>query len=115
MPEVLAKQSMVLLNYPEDVRLPGDEPTSGRSKGISDLTMVERTRFVEALKDETIILHFESRPDERQGTSHHDHFLMLLTVPTIRPGQIQTPDDHWNPSPTRVKILSWSTKICRWP
>ena len=99
MPEMLAKQSIVLLNYPEDVRLPGDEPTSGRSKGISDLTKLECTRLVEALKDETIILHFEHRPDERQGKIHLSQF-SDITDHAVRLGEIQIPDDHRNPSPT---------------
>jgi hypothetical protein len=67
MPEQLAKQSIALLNYPEDVRLPGDEATSGRSKGISDLTIHERARLLEALRetDKTLRIHFRYTPDAR--------------------------------------------------
>jgi hypothetical protein len=71
MPEALAKQSIILVNYPEDVRLPGDDPTSGRSKGISDLTMSERMHLVEALRDEDVKIHFKLMPEQRQGLFHY--------------------------------------------
>jgi hypothetical protein len=77
MAEMLSKQSIILVNYPEDVRLPGDEPSTGRSKGISDLSTAEQARFAEAFQDETVLIHFEVKPEQRHGT------LFLLDSPYI--------------------------------
>jgi hypothetical protein len=67
MPEALSKQSIVLINYPEDVYLPGDDPSTARSKGITDLTIAEQCHFVEALWDEKMLVHFEVKLEQQQG------------------------------------------------
>jgi hypothetical protein len=67
MSDVLARQAIVLVNYPEGVKLPGDNPPTGRSKGISDLNSNERIKLLDALRDPVHPVHFVSRPDHRQG------------------------------------------------
>ena len=65
--EQLAKQGIVLVNYPENVRLPGDESSGRRSKGIADLNKQERIGLIDALRDKDNPLAFFSAPDFKKG------------------------------------------------
>jgi len=65
--EQLAKQAMVLVNYPENVRLPGDESNGKRSKGIADLNKQERINLIKALRDKVHPLTFLSAPEFKKG------------------------------------------------
>ncbi|KAG1851786.1 hypothetical protein C8R48DRAFT_777740 [Suillus tomentosus] len=55
LPTVLARRGCILENYPEDVLMPGERrSTLAKSKGIHDLTIHERFKLANALKNDAL-------------------------------------------------------------
>ncbi|KAG1904935.1 uncharacterized protein F5891DRAFT_944367, partial [Suillus fuscotomentosus] len=53
----LAHHGYILENYPEDILMPGERrPTTARSKGINDLTTLERFKLADALKNNVLTI-----------------------------------------------------------
>ncbi|EGO23829.1 hypothetical protein SERLADRAFT_416158 [Serpula lacrymans var. lacrymans S7.9] len=52
LPSKMATHSVIAVNWPGDMLMPGQQWTPGsKSKGISDLTLAERTKLLNSLKD----------------------------------------------------------------
>jgi hypothetical protein len=81
MPPRLAACGVKLVNWPENVPLPGTERGAARrSKGISALTHNQQKALVAALKDPTNPLHFEKA--DKSGM-YHRHSTTTVTDANI--------------------------------
>ncbi|KAG1891892.1 uncharacterized protein F5891DRAFT_908164, partial [Suillus fuscotomentosus] len=78
----LAHRGCILKNYPEDILMPGERrPTVVRSKGIHDLTTLERFKLADALKNN--VLTVKSIPtDARKSLAKSRAPVIVGEVPT---------------------------------
>lgn len=79
---VLAHRGYILENYPEDILMPGEtRPTVVRSKGINDLTTLERFKLADALKNN--VLTIKSIPtDARESLAKSRVPVIIGQAPT---------------------------------
>lgn len=67
LPQKLGQNSLMCMNWPDAVLFPGQERSSrSKPKGISDLTILECTQIVAAIRDSgSHRLHFKSVPNSK--------------------------------------------------
>ncbi|KAG2756202.1 hypothetical protein P692DRAFT_20715896, partial [Suillus brevipes Sb2] len=59
LPKVPAHHGYILKNYPKDILMPGERcPIVVRSKGIHNLTTLERFKLVDALKNNVLTIQY---------------------------------------------------------
>jgi hypothetical protein len=97
----LASAGVMIVNWPEDCRHPGETPKES-NKGISELVASEQTALMDALVHPSRGLYFRMNREKRKGTSASLIHVLSVMLMQNRHAIKQVPCYRWRCAPSVV-------------